>query len=64
MFLYKQLNLKMNTDIRSSLKIIYGIGDYKSFIICAKIGFGFPYPTNNLNFYYFSLLSSVLDLYT
>jgi small subunit ribosomal protein S13 len=64
MFLYKQLNLKLNTDIRNSLKVVYGIGKFKSYIICTKLGFGYPYSINNLNLYNFGLLIAILDCYS
>jgi len=61
MFLYKQQYLKEKLEIRNSLKKIYGIGFYKSMYICIKLGLGYPYSIDNLNFYYYFLLVSLLD---
>ena len=61
MFLYKQKYLKDNVEIRSSLRVIYGVGFYKSFLLSSRIGLGFPYFSNYLNFYNFYLLSTLLD---
>lgn len=61
MFLYKQRYLKENIEIRGSLKKLYGIGRYKSFLISAKLGLGFPYSIDNLNHYNYSLLIVLLD---
>jgi ribosomal protein S13 len=61
MFLFKQRYLKENVEIRNSLKEIFGIGGYKSMLICVKVGFGFPYSIDNLNFYHYFLLVSLLD---
>jgi len=53
LFLYKQKNLKENVEIRDSLRVIFGMGKYKSFLICVKAGFSYPFPVSNLNFYNF-----------
>lgn len=64
MFIYKQYNLEINKEIRSSLQSIYGIGWYKSILICSKIGLSYPFILSNLNAYNRHLLSFVLDFYT
>lgn len=61
MFLYKQVNLPLNVELRNSLQKIYGIGQHKSFVAASKIGLSYPFFINNLNFYNFYLLSSVLN---
>ena len=61
MFLYKQRYLKEKVEIRNALKDIYGIGSYKSTLICIKIGFAYPYSIDNLNFYNYFVLVSILD---
>jgi hypothetical protein len=40
---------------------IYGIGIYKSMVICIRIGFGYPYSIDNLNYYNYFVLISLLD---
>jgi len=61
MFIFKQVNLPLNVELRNSLQKIYGIGKHKSFVAVSKIGLSFPFFINNLNFYNFYLLSSVLN---
>lgn len=61
MFLYKQIYLKEGVEIRNSLKVIYGLGFFKSQFICTKLGLGYPYSVDNLNYYLYNLLVSVLD---
>ena len=61
MFLFKQRYLKENVEIRNSLKEIYGIGSFKSMYICIKLGLGYPYSIDNLNFYNYFLLISLLE---
>jgi small subunit ribosomal protein S13 len=64
MFVYKQYNLNLNKEIRSSLQLIYGIGWYKSILICSKMGLAYPFLFKNLNSYNKHLLSFILDFYT
>jgi len=64
MFLYKQVYLSINKEIRNSLTDIYGIGRYKAMVISTKIGFSFPFSINNLNYYYFKFLTCILDGFT
>jgi len=61
MFLYKQINLKDNVEIGNSLKVIYGLGDFKSRYISVKLGLGYPYSINNLNFYMYQVLFIILE---
>jgi ribosomal protein S13 len=61
MFLYKQRYFKEKVEIRNALMDIYGIGFHKSMFICIKLGLGYPYSIDNLNFYNYSILISVLD---
>jgi len=61
MFLYKKIFLKENVDLRDALKVIYGVGKYKSFLICTKLGFSYPFSVNNINDYSFFLISNILD---
>ena len=61
MFLYKQRYLKEKVELRNALMAIYGIGFYKSVLICTKIGLGYPYSIDNLNYYNYLVLVSLLD---
>jgi ribosomal protein S13 len=51
MFLYKQRYLKEKVEIRNALMEIYGMGFHKSMLLCIKIGLGYPYSIDNLNYY-------------
>jgi small subunit ribosomal protein S13 len=64
MFIYKQVELNINKEIRSSLQAIHGIGWYKSILICSKIGLAYPFFFQYLNNYNKCLLSFVLDFFT
>jgi len=64
MFAYKQVILPNLSEIRMALQHIYGIGKYKAFSICARLGLGFPFTLNNLNNYYSMFLFFVLDYYS
>lgn len=65
MFLYKQVIFnKYTQEIRSSLKILYGIGKYKSNYICSRVGLVFPFFLGSLNRYYISLIIFLLDYFT
>lgn len=61
MFLYKQRYLKEKVEMRNSLKVIFGVGKFKSSLICVKIGLGYPFSIDNLNFYNYFLIISLLD---
>lgn len=61
MFLYKQVYLKEKLEIRNSLKGIYGLGNYKSNLICIKMGLGYPYSIDHLNYYQYYFLTSFLE---
>jgi ribosomal protein S13 len=61
MYLYKEKYLPMNREIRSSLQSIFGMGLYKSGLVVARIGLGYPFFINNLNLYNFYFLVSSLD---
>lgn len=64
MFAYKQVILPVLSEIRSALQHIYGVGKYKAFCICARLGFGFPFIMKNLNNYYSMFLFFILDYFT
>jgi ribosomal protein S13 len=57
MFSFRNAIFPIDRELRSSLQVMSGIGYYKSFLICAKVGFSFPFSMSNLNFYFFTLLS-------
>jgi len=64
MFIYKQVTLNINREVRLSLQKIFGIGWYKSSIISIRMGLSFPFLFKNLNNYNLQLLSYILDYYT
>jgi len=64
MFLFRDFELKINTEIRVSLIKIYGVGWTKALKVCAKIGFALPYKFNKINLYQFYMLSFLLKLLT
>jgi hypothetical protein len=45
----------MNREVRASFQIMSGIGHWKSFFICSKIGLAYPYFISNLTDYLFLL---------
>ena len=61
-FNYRDYNLPLNRELRYSLQIMKGVGFRKSFFICAKIGFAFPFFILNINKYFFYLLSFLFKL--
>jgi ribosomal protein S13 len=61
MYLYKEKYLPMDREIRNSLQSIYGVGLYKSSLVVARMGLGYPFFINNLNLYNFYFLVSSLD---
>jgi len=52
MFLFRTTSLPLKKEIRSTLRNVYGISWYKSYLISNKIGFKFPFFNNNINKYY------------
>jgi small subunit ribosomal protein S13 len=64
MFVYKQVELNINKEIRTSLHSIYGIGWHKSILICSKIGLAYPFFFKYLNTYNKILLSFILNFFT
>lgn len=59
---YRDYTLPLNREIRFSLQAMKGVGFRKSFFICAKIGFAFPFFIININKYFFYLLSYLFKL--
>lgn len=57
MFSFRTVTFPNNREIRSSLQTMSGMGFWKSFFICAKIGVGYPFFIYNLNFYYFLIFT-------
>jgi len=60
MFLFRDLTLNDNKEIRASLHIIFGVNWYKSNVLLSKMGIGYPFFLQNINSYYFSILSFLL----
>lgn len=63
MFIYRSCYLPMNRELRFALQVIPGIGFRKSFYICAKLGFSFPFFMINLNFFFFVFLTFLLKIF-
>jgi small subunit ribosomal protein S13 len=61
MFSFRDFDLPLNTELRSSLQTIRGVGWRKSIVVAAKVGFGYPFFVSNLNFYKFSIVSFLLN---
>ena len=51
MFLFREISLSEKSEIRVSLKQVYGVGWYKSNFILNKIGISYPFFGVNLNYY-------------
>jgi len=64
MFLYKQVTLNINREVRNSLQEILGVGWYKSILVCSKLGLSYPFSCGNLNSYSYHILSLILDSLT
>jgi len=64
MFIYKQVTLDINKEIRLSLQSIFGVGWYKSSLVSIRMGLSFPFLFKNLNNYNLQLLSYILDHFT
>jgi small subunit ribosomal protein S13 len=61
MFLYKQIYLKEQLEVRNSLQGIFGVGWYKSTFVASRVGLSYPFSSDCVNSYLSSLLSCVLD---
>jgi len=64
MFTYKQYNLNIKREVRSSLQSIYGVGWLKAVYVCAQLGFAWPFSLSNSNLYNYSVLAFMLDFFT
>jgi small subunit ribosomal protein S13 len=60
MYSFRNEDIPENRELRSALSIVWGLGSHKSSLVVAKIGLSYPFFINNLNPYYFSLLSFLL----
>lgn len=60
MYSFRSEDLQENRELRNALLPIWGVGPRKAFFITAKLGLAYPFFINNLNAYYFSLLSFLL----
>lgn len=56
MLLFRNKSLPNNKELRNSLKSFWGIGFWKSSIICARLGISYPSFSPNLNLYYYQLI--------
>jgi len=60
MFSFRDYDLPLNRELRSSLQSIKGVGWHKAHLVASKFGFGYPFFLNNLNFYQYNMLSYML----
>lgn len=60
MYSFRDYDLPLNRELRSSLQSIKGVGWHKANLVAAKFGFGYPFFLSNLNFYQFNLVSYML----
>lgn len=60
MFLFRDFPLKVDKEIRFSLKNIYGLGLRKTYYISARAGLGYPFYLNKINSYYFEIIHLLL----
>lgn len=56
MFSFRDDTFLINREIRFSFQKVKGIGFWKSFFICAKLGFGYPFFFSNFKTYQFFLV--------
>jgi small subunit ribosomal protein S13 len=57
MFLFRNVTIDNKKEIRSSLKVIYGLSWYKANLIAYRAGLSYPFFNNNLNDY---LINNIL----
>jgi small subunit ribosomal protein S13 len=60
-FIFRDKNLPINRDICSSMSNIYGVGMKKAKFVAAKLGFGYPFKSKNLNSYHKAMLAGFLN---
>lgn len=60
MFSFRNFDIPINRELRSSLQFIRGVGFRKSNFIVSRLGFSYPFFVGNLNFYSFLLVSFLL----
>jgi small subunit ribosomal protein S13 len=60
MFLFRDITLPEKSEIRVSLKNIYGVGWHKANFIINKLGFAYPFFGKNLNKYNMESISFLL----
>lgn len=58
---FRDKQLPLNRELRSSLSFIYGVGKSKANFVCTKLGFAYPFNSNNLNTYEFGLINGLLN---
>lgn len=63
MFLFRDFKLSETKELRSTLKVVYGLGWFKAHKIADSLGFRFPYSCNNLNVHYIWLLVNLMKHY-
>lgn len=60
MFLFREVTLSERSEIRISLKKIYGVGWYKSNYIINKLGLCYPLSGTNINGYNINIILYLL----
>lgn len=60
MYTFRDYDLPVDREVLSALQMIKGVGWRKAVCVAAKIGLGYPFFMDNLNFYQFNLLNFIL----
>lgn len=63
MFKLGKKKIPLNRELRFSLQCVRGFGFWKSFLICSKLGFSFPFFASNLNYYFFILIKNIFKMW-
>ncbi len=62
MFLFRDVTLNINKEVRFALSQIHGIGLRKANVITSKMGLCYPFFFNNMNNFNYGLIVSLLRL--
>jgi ribosomal protein S13 len=63
MFIFKDINLNVKTNLRFVFCKIFGIGVYRAFYLADLIGLGFHFFMGHANYYIFELFNTALKKY-
>lgn len=60
MYTFRDFDLPVHREVLSALQVIKGVGWRKATCAASKIGIGYPFFMDNLNFYHYGLLNYIL----